>query len=50
MSTAALIMMVLAWGYILFMVIYLFTKLLRKERQRKQEDLRNRNNETRPLA
>lgn len=36
MSTSAIVMMVIAWGYILGMVIYLFAKLLRKEREKKR--------------
>ncbi len=36
MSTAAAIMMAVAWGYILAMVLYFFTKLLRKEREAKR--------------
>lgn len=36
MSTGAIVMMVIAWGYILGMVIYLFAKLLRMEREKKR--------------
>jgi hypothetical protein len=35
MSTEALVTMLIAWGYVLGMLIYLFTKLIRKERGRK---------------
>jgi hypothetical protein len=36
MSTSALIMMIITWGYILAMVIYFFGKLVRKEREAKR--------------
>jgi len=37
MSTGAAIMMAIAWGYILGMVVYLFTKLLKKEREARRK-------------
>jgi len=35
MSTSALITMIIAWTAILGMLVYLFTKLVRKEREKK---------------
>jgi hypothetical protein len=35
MSTSALIMMVVTWTAILVMLVYIFRKLLRKEREKK---------------
>lgn len=35
MSTEALVTMLVAWGYILGILIYLFGKILRKEKSRK---------------
>jgi hypothetical protein len=35
MSTSALIMMVVTWTAILGMLVYLFRKLIRKEREKK---------------
>jgi len=41
MSTSALVLMIIVWSYITFFLIYFFTKMLRKEREKKRtkEDL-----------
>ena len=36
MSTAALITMLVTWVYILFMLVYFFSKLIRKEREKRK--------------
>ncbi|MBM2840035.1 MAG: hypothetical protein HW412_563 [Bacteroidetes bacterium] len=36
MTTLALVTMLLAWSYILFMVVYFFSKLIRKERAKRR--------------
>lgn len=41
MSTSGLILMILVWSYVTIFLVYSFSKLLRKEREKKQtkEDL-----------
>ena len=36
MSTSALVLMILVWSYIVITLVYLFSKLLRKEREKKR--------------
>jgi hypothetical protein len=35
MSTAALVLMITAWSYILITAIYLFVKVIRKQKERR---------------
>jgi hypothetical protein len=36
MSTSALVLMIVVWAYIVITLVYLFFKLLRKEREKKR--------------
>jgi hypothetical protein len=36
MRPSALVLMILVWSYIIFFLVYFFTKILRKERDKKR--------------
>ena len=36
MTTSALVLMIIVWSYITFFLVYFFTKIIRKEREKKR--------------